>query len=145
MVKDLVPRDNMDIVIEMSDLMMIMMMLIFASLLPAIATSTAQTARVMQAMQLEGRSLDKTFVVTDKLAYWDLVSNEPFTSVRYAEVENDGPNDVKVAVNYPDDTHLIEAGRDYGFDKYLAEEKISAIFFKCRGGETAVVRVRVEY
>jgi len=143
--KELVKQDDMDLGIDMSDLMMIMMMLIMASFLPTIAASTAQTARVMGAMQLQGRSLDRTFVVMDKLAYWDLVSNEPFKSVQYAEVENDGPNGVKVAVNYPDDIHLIEAGNDYGFDKYMAEEKIFTVFFKCNAGETAVIHVRVEY
>lgn len=145
MTSDLAKRDDLDMGIDISSIMMIVMMLAMVSLLSGMATSTAQTAQVMQAMQLQGKSKERTFVVTDELTYWDLISNEPYTLVQHAYFENDGPNEVRVAANNPDDTHIVGADDHFGIDRYMATERISTIFLKCRGGETAVVHVYVEY
>lgn len=145
MTTDITKRDDMDIGIEMSDLMMIMMMLIFASLLPAIATSTAQTAQVMTAMVYEGKRVEKTIVVTDQLCYVDFVTNPPYKPLVGVDVDNDGPNGVWWSVNNPDDRYWINAGSSDGADRVMSIERISTLFFRCRGGETTVVRMSGEY
>ena len=138
-------QDDFDFGIDFSDMMMLVMMIIMVSVLSSVATSSAQTAQVMQAFTYEGKRFETTVIVTDVLTYLDLISNTPYKPLAYVEIENQGPNGVWWAVNNPDDKWWIESGSNDGADRLSTVERISTIFFKCRGGETATLLVSGEY
>jgi len=136
----LAKQDELDFGIDFSDMMMIVMMVIMMSLLTSmtsVAQSSAQTAQVMSAFTYEGKRYNKTMVVSGNELVW-LTFDPPLVDV---EIDNDGPDSVRWSIDTPENMIIIAAGSDDGADRISATSRIEVVFFKCLGGESAVVRI----
>jgi len=137
-----------------SDMMMIMMVVmmsvIMTAMLPRIvsaATSTAvQSLQTLQTMQYQGKSEARVVQVpSDRVVYIDLLHDRPFTPWTWVLLENNGPYEVEIGINEPNDRFVLVPGANKTIDRLTARERISIIFFYCRPTETAEVKVTGEY
>jgi hypothetical protein len=131
-----------DMGIEVSDMMLVFMMVIVASLMGSVVTPLTQQ---MQAQTYRGQTDVKTINADGTLRWLDVRHNFPYTPWVSAFFINDGPDPVQIAINYPDDRFTIYPDETRTVDRSGAQERISIIFYVCQKGKTASVRIEGEY
>ncbi len=147
MTTDITKQGDMDIGIEMSDLMMIMMMVMMASLLLPLAQQSQAQTTALQAQAYSGQEDPRTIHATNVLSWINLIYDYPFRPWVSAYFINDAdsPSAVEIGINYPDDRFTMNPGETVTVTRTGAEERIKAIYFICRPGLNATVRVTGVY
>jgi len=151
MAKDVTTKmSDIDLSLSDQDMMMVMMVVVMAvmmqSLVKPIAATAATTQSLVQSLTYEGRTdAREVDVPSDSIVWLDFIHAAPRTPWTWVLFENDGPNDVEIGINEPNDRFILNPLATKTVDKIGAREKISIIFFYCRPTETARVRVVGEY
>lgn len=144
----LAEQDEFDLGIDMNMMMTMIMMVVMVSVLQSVTTTSAQAAQTAQALQAQaytGIADARTVHVTNILSWLNLRHEYPYTSWITAYFINDGPSAVEVGINYPDNRFTINPEETITVDRSGAQERISVIFFICRPGLLASMRVSGEY
>ena len=123
---------------------MFMMMIMMASLIPAMtntaaATQTTSAAQAIQAatgvlpqqIQSQGRDDPRNVHATTKLQWIDLIHEPPKTPWVHAYIVNDGPYAVEIGINYPNDRFPLRPGGQVTLDHSNKPEGIGIIFYIC--------------
>ena len=150
MAKDVVKKPDIDFSFNDQDMMMIMMIVVMVAVMSQFMSPLAQAAQAqaqsLQSMQYEGRTDNREIdVPSGSIVYIDLIHNAPQTPWSWALFENDGPNNVEIGLNEPNDRFILSPGESKTVDRIAARERISIIFFYCEPTETAHVRITGEY
>ncbi len=127
-----------DIMDAMPKVLLVMFGLVF---LVAVLPVTQQA----QAQAYMGRSITKVVKANDKLKYFDVRHDYPYTLWISAYFINDGPDPVEIAINYPDDRFTIKPNGTVTVSRSGAQERIAVIFYICERGRTASVQITGEY
>lgn len=132
---------------DLESSMMISAMIVVAMvmMLSLINKAIAPVAQVLQAQAFQGKSDPREVKASAKLKWIDLIHDYPYTPWISAYFVNDGPYPVEVAINYPNDRFTLNPGETTVVNRSGAQERIAIIFFLCKEGETASVRVTGEY
>ena len=148
---DIAKRKEADMLIDDSDIQMIMMMVMMVVMMsmfmtPLLQQSQAQTA-ALQAQAYSGQEDPRNIHATNRLSWINLVYDYPFTPwiSAYFINEKDSPSAVEIGINYPDDRFTIKPGETITVARSGAEERIKIIYFLCRPGLDADVRVTGVY
>ncbi len=112
-----------------------------ASATPADTTLT----QYIQSQTYVGVSDPRVVAATSVLSYLDLVGGHPYTPWVSVNFINDGPDPVKIAINYPAALYELLADEAASVYRIGAQERIAVIFFVCERGERASLRVIGEY
>lgn len=145
MTKELTTRDEFDLGIDLSDMMMIIMMIVMMSVMASVASTVTTSAQTLQAQVYQGRTDTRELNASSELKWIDLIHDHPYTGWVWANLANKGPNPVKIAINYPDETFTIASKGNATVDRIGAIEKINIVFYQCDPGETAAVTAMAEY
>lgn len=149
MVSDAGKNKKVDLSLSDDDVRMIMgvmmMVVVMSQLLaPLFQQSQAQT-QALQAQAFVGNEDPRTIPVTNILSWINLVYDYPFQPWISAYFINDGPSAVEIGINYPDDRFVMNPRETITVTRSGAEERIKAIYFICRPGLNASVRVTGVY
>lgn len=130
--------------------MMIKVVMVVAGVLVVAPTfqrifSDLPSAQTLRAQQYIGKTSPFVVQANDKLQWLDPVRDFPYIPWIRAYFINDGPGDVQVGINHPDDLMIMGAKETLEIDRTNAQENIWIIFFLCPRGEKAQVRVTGEY
>jgi len=131
-----------------SDMLKMIGVVIVASLMASMISnrvSSSPLAQYVQAQSYRGVSDPRVIEATDELSYIDLIGSHPYTSWTSVNFVNDGPDSVKIAVNYPTAAYELRSGETSSVYRIGAQERISVIFFVCNESESASIRVIGEY
>ncbi|GAI81825.1 unnamed protein product, partial [marine sediment metagenome] len=79
------------------------------------------------------------------LRYLDARFDYPYTFWISAYFVNNGPDEVEIAINYPDDKFTIKPNGTVTVNRSGAQERIATIFYVCEKGKTAEVEITGEY
>lgn len=142
-VRDSLGIETSDILKFFTGIIVIAVMVEFASRF--LRPTDPLIAQYIQAQAYVGISDPRVVEATDELTYIDLVGEHPYTSWASANFVNDGPDSVKIAINYPTALYELKAGETASVYRIGAQERISVIFFICNSGEKASVRTIGEY
>lgn len=127
-------------------IMLVMGVVMLAVVIPTVMTPITQTLQAqVQAQSYYGDTDPRTVHVTNMLSWINLIHDYPFTPWISAYFINDGPSAIEVGINYPDDRFTINPDETVTVKRGGAEERIRIIFFICRPGLKAIVRVTGEY
>ncbi len=111
-----------------------------------IMTTLQPVSAYAQSMMFEGKTDPRTVnVPSDKLVWVDFVNGTPWTPWSWALIQNIGPNDVEVGLNNPTNRFTVAPNAPYTVDRRGSMERIQIIFFYCKAGETAQVKLIGEY
>lgn len=108
-------------------------------------TTNTAIAQYIRAQSYVGVSDPRTVEATDELTLIDLVGSHPYTPWVSVNFVNDGPDSVKIAINYPTAVYELKADESASVYRIGAQERISVIFLSCDDGESASVRIIGEY
>lgn len=142
MAKDLVEHDEFDIGIEVSDMMMIFMMIMMASLMTNVVTPAAHQ---LSAASYTGLTNTLVLNATPTTQWVNLINDPPYSPLMAASFYNDGPNSVFIAINNPDEFLELNEGDSRIVSMTGGERRIEFIFYRCNFGEHASVRVDGKY
>lgn len=141
MVKDLTTVDD-DIGIELSDIMLVFMMVIVGSLMTTVVTPVAQQ---LQAQAYTGMTDERRLNCTPTMQWLNLISGPPYVGWISATFYNDGPDSAFIGVNNPNE--LVELMADpnaeregYQVSMVGASRRIEFVFYRSNLGERASVR-----
>ncbi len=122
--------------------MVVMGILMLAVVISTVVSPITQYA---QAQAYHGRSVTKKVKANDKLKYFDVRYDYPYTLWISAYFINKGPDPVEIAINYPDDKFTISPNATVTVNRAGAQERIAVIFYICERGKTAEVQITGEY
>jgi len=108
-------------------------------------TGQSLEAQYMRSQMYQGVTDPREVEATDEVTTIDLVNGYPYTPWVSANIINDGPDSVWVAVNQPDAAYELKADETASVNRVGAQERISTMFFTCDAGEEASIRVVGEY
>jgi len=131
--------------IDFMPMMMIMMMVIMVQLIVPLAEQSQAQAQALQAQSFVGNEDPRIINVTNRLSWINLVYDYPFQPWISAYFINDGPSAVEIGINFPDDRFVVNPGETITVTRSGAEERIKIIYFICRPGVAAVLRVTGAY
>jgi len=138
-------RDELDIGIDMSDMLVLMMVLIMASLLSSISGIAASSTQQLQAQAYVGLTDSRTLHATQVLQWINLISDPPYTAWITASFHNNGPDSAFVSINNPDEFTEIANGEDIAVSMAGADRRIEFVFYKSNLGERASIRALGKY
>lgn len=137
MPKELTTYDD-DIMSTMTPMLILLFGLMFlAAILPITQNAQAQA--------YQGRSITKKVKANGELKYFDVRHDYPYTLWISAYFINNGPDEVEIAINYPDDKFTIRPNGTITVNRSGAQERIAVIFYNCEKGKTAEVEITGEY
>jgi len=147
--KELTTVDE-DIGIEISDLMLIVMVMVVASLMTNVVTPVAQQ---LQAQAYQGLTDSRVLIAKPQLQYVNLLSSPPYKPWITASFHNDGWTEggvhydwsVFIGINNPDELHELASGEDYMVNMTGSDRRIEFIFYKTNPGQKASVRAVGKY
>ena len=139
-----------DIDIEISDMTLIFMMVIVASLMTTVVSPLAQQ---LQAQSYQGLTDSRVLNATPTLQWINLISDPPYSPWITASFHNDGWTEqgvhydwsVFIGINNPDELQELASGEDYSVNMAGGQRRIEIVFWKCNQGEKASVRVIGKY
>ena len=140
MVKELTKVDD-DLGIEPSDMMMIVMMMIVASVMAGVGLLLTQ----QRAQAYQGLTDSRTLNATPTTQWINLISDPPYTPWMSASFFNDGPNEAFIGINNPNELIEIASGESLDADMASAQRRIELVFWKCNAGTAASVRAIGKY
>lgn len=105
------------------------------------ARSLKQIEKSQKREEFEGKLDTRTLEATDKRKFIRLVRDWPYKPWAKAYFWNDGPNNVKIAVNDPYEEQLLKADDHMDLDYLKANRRIEMLYYWCAPDETASVRV----
>jgi hypothetical protein len=141
------PKQEDEFNLDDSGIMMIIMMVMMMAVLGSFIKSTVQPMSTYATnMTFQGKTIVNRQTILSTLRKVDVVamtgSGYPWS---FANIENNGPNAVKVGVNGSTDMFDILAGRSKSINRLGAEERISSFFFKCADTESAQIVINGEF
>lgn len=131
-----------------SDMLKVFGVVMIASLMANVILnkiSSSPLTQYVQAQSYRGVSDPRVIEATDELSYVDLVGEPPYSPWVSANLINDGPDSVRVAVNYSTALYELREGESSSIYRIGAQERIALVFFICNTGERASVRMIGEY
>ena len=131
--------DDSDMTMIMMMVMMVVMMMAFIGPL----TRTVQAGAAAQAYT--GNEDPRDIHVTNLLSWINLMYDDPHQPWISAYIINDGPSAVEIGINYPDDRFTMNPGETITVTRSGADERIRMIYFICRPGLVADLRVTGVY
>lgn len=141
--------DKVDFSLNDEDVRMIMMVMMVAivmsQLLGPVFQGMQTQTQALQAQAYVGNEDPRDIHATNVLSWINLVYDYPFTPWISAYFINDGPGSVEIGINYPDDRFTMNPGETITVTRSGAEERIKAIYFICRPGLAADLRVTGVY
>lgn len=145
MTTELAKRDMLDIDIDFSDLLVIFMVIIMASLMSTMVTTSAQATQALQAQAYTGLTDSRDLNASHSLQWINLISKPPYTPWITASFHNNGPHSVFIAINNPDEATEIAPRGGIDVDMSGADRRIEFVFYRCSASETASVTVVGKY
>jgi len=145
MTKEVAKRDEFDFGFELSDMMMIIMMVVMVSVLTQITPLAQAQTQALQAQAYGGNEDPRDIHATNLLSWINLVYAYPFQPWISAYIINDGPSAVEIGINYPDDRFTMNPKETITVTRTGAQERIKIIYFICRPGLVADLRVTGVY
>jgi len=131
-----------DMWLNESDIMMIMMMTMMVYIMSAFIQPITQN---LQAQSYEGVTDPREVDAGASLKWIDLIHGPPRTPWSFALIRNEGPNDVEVGINNPNERFVVYPGIPVEIDRRQSSQRISILFFICKPTESAFMRVTGEY
>lgn len=141
--------DKVDLTLTDEDIRMIMTVMMIAVVMSQLLAPMVQGMQVqtqaIQAQAYSGQEDPRTIHATNVLSWINLLYDYPFTPWISAYLINDGPGTVEIGINYPDDRFTMNPGETITVTRSGAEERIKAIYFICRPGLHADLRITGVY
>ena len=146
----LTKTDSLDMGFSDSDItmmMMVMMMAMMSVVMSQLVPATQAQAAALEAQSYHGIEDPRpNVVVTKSLSWLNLVTDYPYKTWISAYIINDGPSDVEIAINYPNETFIMKPRETNTINRTGArDEKIAVMFFRCTNGLRATLRITGTY
>lgn len=109
----------------------------------------AQLAKIRQATEKQNfqgiEDPRNAIVATPTQQYVDLINGEPYQPWISAFFENNGPNDVFIAINDHRKPFRLVPNATRTVDHAYGDKKIEIIYYQCNAGETATFDIMGQY
>ena len=142
-------KKEIDLEFNDQDMMMIMMMVMMVAVMsqflgPVVQASSAQVA-ALERQSFTGQEDPRIIHATSYLSWINLIYDYPYQPWISAYFINDGPGQVEIGINYPDDRFTMNPLETNTVTRSGAEERIKIIYFMCPPGQLSNLRVTGEY
>lgn len=135
-------EEDLDLGIELSDIMMLFMMAMMATVMPAVSA----TSKALQAQAYTGLVDEKILYATSVVKYINLLNTPPYTPWISATIYNDSPDTAAyISVNSPDNWITIHPMSWQPVDMSGGTRRIEFIYYKTDPPGSATIRAVGKY